>query len=184
MSRPNQLRVMYSEVNLARRIAYEREQRGWSYEGIAERMTRVGCAIQASAIYKIEKGNPPRRISVDELVAVSRVLDVPVDRLLVPLEVVVSEAALMLFSKWTEAGAAVAEATEQYNAVSLILQAHMNVHPEVLPAVESAVRQWSTEKGWNADEATEHWLLNFRAHVASYKESKGAENDGKHRETT
>ena len=49
------------------------EQRGWSYTGLAQRMTAQGCAIDQSALYKIEKGNPRRRISVDELVALREV---------------------------------------------------------------------------------------------------------------
>lgn len=86
MPRPNGPRAIYSEVGLARRIAFERlgQKPPWSYEGLAKRMTDAGCAINASAIYKIEKSDPPRRITVDELVAFSAVFDVPIEDLLVP----------------------------------------------------------------------------------------------------
>ena len=75
MARPNQPREVFAEQHIAERIRRAREQHGWSLEGLAKRMTDVGCAIQSSAIYKIEKAN--RRITVDELVALSRVLEMP-----------------------------------------------------------------------------------------------------------
>lgn len=87
MARPNRPRSIEGESNLARRIQREREYRGLSYEALAKTMTDVGCSIQGSAIYKIEKGDPPRRITVDELVAFARVFDVEVEDLLTPVEV-------------------------------------------------------------------------------------------------
>jgi transcriptional regulator with XRE-family HTH domain len=79
-------------MNVARRIAHEREARAWSYAGLAERMSRAGCAIDASAIFKIEKGEPRRRITVDEMVAFAEVFGVPVDELLLPMEQVLDRA--------------------------------------------------------------------------------------------
>lgn len=87
MARPNRPRSIEGESNLARRIQREREYRGLSYEALAKTMTDAGCSIQGSAIYKIEKGDPPRRITVDELVAFARVFDVEVENLLTPVEV-------------------------------------------------------------------------------------------------
>ncbi|MGH3522271.1 MAG: helix-turn-helix domain-containing protein [Mycobacterium sp.] len=82
MPRPNPPRPLGCEVNVARRVADERGRRGWSYETLARHMTEAGCPIQSSAIYKIEKGDPPRRISVDELVAFALAFDVDVKELL------------------------------------------------------------------------------------------------------
>jgi len=73
MPRPNKPRSIQAERALADRIAREREARGWSRESLAKRVTDVGCPIDATAIWKIEKGDPPRRIVVNELVALSRV---------------------------------------------------------------------------------------------------------------
>jgi len=87
---------MHSEENLARRVAYERERRGWSYEGTAARMTVVGCAVQGSAIYKIEKGSPRRRISVDELVAFANIFELELPDLLIPPELLADEQAILV----------------------------------------------------------------------------------------
>ena len=90
MPRPNEQRAIHSEAGLARRIAFEREARGWTLDGLAKRMTDVGCPIHSSAIYKIESNDPPRRITVDELVGFSRVLGIPVEELLLPPEQVLN----------------------------------------------------------------------------------------------
>lgn len=82
MPRPNRNRTTRVEADLALRIANERTARGWSYERLAEAMTEVGCAIQPSALFKIEKGDPPRRITVNELAAFAEVWAIPMDRLI------------------------------------------------------------------------------------------------------
>lgn len=69
MPRRNAPATLPFEANLARRIAWERELRGWSYDSLAQRMTDRGYPIHGSAIYKIEKGDPPRRVTVNELAA-------------------------------------------------------------------------------------------------------------------
>ena len=81
MPRPNQERDINAERILAERIRRERELRGWSYETLAKKMTDIGCSIQGSAIFKIEKGAPPRRITVNELAALSLIWAIPMDRL-------------------------------------------------------------------------------------------------------
>lgn len=85
MPRQNTGRTLGVEDLVADRIAQYREQRGETYEGLAARMTAEGCAIHASALYKIEKGEPRRRITVDELVALAAVFGVSLDELTKPL---------------------------------------------------------------------------------------------------
>lgn len=72
------------EADLASRIAMEREHRGMSAVDLARRMTERGCPIHASAINKIEQGVPPRRITVDELVALAQVFGLELEELLLP----------------------------------------------------------------------------------------------------
>jgi transcriptional regulator with XRE-family HTH domain len=119
MARPNKPRLIGSERSLARRIAWEREKRGMSYEGLASRMGLEGCAIQASALYKIEKGEPPRRITVDELVALSRVFGLSSEELLEPVEAVLNR----------EVAASIARSSDAmdrlYAAVKDVIQARV-----------------------------------------------------------
>lgn len=85
MPRPNPGRTLGVEDLVADRVAQYREQSGYGYESLAVRMREHGCAIHASALYKIEKGEPRRRITVDELVALAAVFDVSLDDLTKPL---------------------------------------------------------------------------------------------------
>lgn len=61
------------EERAARRIAWERARRGWSTSELARRMTEDGVPVNQSAIYKIEKGEPRRTISLDEAHSLVRV---------------------------------------------------------------------------------------------------------------
>lgn len=82
MPRKTEGRTLGLEDWIAERIATLREANGWSYEGLAKRMKDVGCPIAPSAIYKTEKGEPRRRIVVDELVGYARVFGVSLDYLI------------------------------------------------------------------------------------------------------
>lgn len=108
-------RTIGQERNLAERIRWERESRGWSYEALAQQMTDKGCPINASSLYKIEKGSPrPRKISVDELVALSQVFDISVEDLLVPVEVMRNEQAKELVRELQTLKAEIMEKTATF----------------------------------------------------------------------
>ncbi|HMM96718.1 helix-turn-helix transcriptional regulator [Phycicoccus sp.] len=82
MPRTTHQRVSLVEQHVARRVREERERRDWTYERLSTRMGEQGCLVHPSAIYRIEKGNPPRRITVDELVALASAFDISVASLL------------------------------------------------------------------------------------------------------
>ncbi|MFZ1410591.1 MAG: helix-turn-helix transcriptional regulator [Micropruina sp.] len=103
MARPNPKRSIGFEANLARRIATEREARRMSYGKLARLMTAAGCPIQSSSLYKIENSEPRRRITVDELQALSMVFLIPVEDLLRPIELVKQERANELARRMSSA---------------------------------------------------------------------------------
>lgn len=86
MPRPNPARSIEAESVLARRIAHERERLGLSYEGLAKLMTDLGCPMRGSAIFRIETGDPPRRITVNEYAALVQVFGLKMTTLVDPLE--------------------------------------------------------------------------------------------------
>ena len=75
-----------SEANLAERIGLERERRSWSTAELARRMTEAGCPTSQSAVWRIENGVPRRKISVDELLAVSKVFGQALEDLVKPVD--------------------------------------------------------------------------------------------------
>jgi transcriptional regulator with XRE-family HTH domain len=96
--RRNPDRTVSSESNLARRLELERRNREWTLEDTAKRMAAVGCPIQPSGVFKIERAG--RRIVVNELIAFSKILETSIDELLRPFEVVQDEHATQLVQKW------------------------------------------------------------------------------------
>jgi len=110
VARQNRWRSVEGESNLARRIQREREYRGMSYEVLAKAMTAKGCSIQGSAIYKMEKGTPPRRITVDELVTFADVFETTVEDLLTPVEVLRTKRAKQVLANIEEGDHAFIEA--------------------------------------------------------------------------
>lgn len=73
-----------AEKVLAEKIEALRLDHGWSYGDLSEHMERAGCPIERSSIQKIIKGNPPRKITVNELVAFASVFKISVEKLLQP----------------------------------------------------------------------------------------------------
>ena len=137
MPRPNALRSIASERALATRIAYERAERDWTLEGLAARMTSVGCSINASAIYKIEKGDPPRRITVDELVALGRVFALDLEDLVQPVTDVAGKHLAALLGIMQVANAEMFRATKLYQSALDTVEAFAAKNPEAVTALES-----------------------------------------------
>jgi hypothetical protein len=81
-------------------------------------MTDAGCAIDQSALYKIEKGNPRRHIQVDELIAFSKVFAVPIDELLEAPELYAKKRALAALKQYRQAQAAYYAALDELAEVS------------------------------------------------------------------
>lgn len=95
--------TMQAEEALALRIAFERERRGWSPAGLASRLSKIGCPMTQSGIWKIENGEPRRRITFDEAVAFAKVFEVPLDELATSPEHVAAEEAASIWRgiTWT-----------------------------------------------------------------------------------
>jgi len=162
MPRRNRPRSIGREDALARRIGYERDQRGWSYAGLASRMSNAGCPIDQSALYKIEHATPRRRISVDELVALSRVFALSLDDLLVPPEIVADRQAVHLLQEYRAAREAAEDAW-------FSLARHAASHPRVEQLLEAQM----TEDDLSAD------MVN--ASLARFRQTMEA-NDAQHQQ--
>jgi transcriptional regulator with XRE-family HTH domain len=89
---------------------------------LAKLMTDAGFDMTQSTISKIENDDPPRRITVDELVGFSQVFRIRADELLLPPELVVDKAARKLLEDWRAARVADAEAFGR-------LYDHLRAHP-------------------------------------------------------
>ncbi|MGW4806259.1 MULTISPECIES: helix-turn-helix domain-containing protein [unclassified Kitasatospora] len=73
-----------SEENAAERVRLERELRGWSTGELAKRMTEAGYPINQSSVWRIESGEPRRRINLDEAIGFAKVFDLTLEDFLGP----------------------------------------------------------------------------------------------------
>ena len=156
MPRPNPGRLAVEEDRLARRIAYERERREMTYEGLALRMTQAGCPTNASALYKIEKQQPRRRITVSELVALGSVFGVEIADLLTPPEILISGLGRELFSEWralNEQAVVIAKKREE------VIE-RMRSNSELWPGLEELLTDYSEEQGFPKLITWAQWLRN------------------------
>ncbi|MGI8614896.1 MAG: helix-turn-helix domain-containing protein [Nocardioidaceae bacterium] len=168
MPRQNKPRSIGREEDLARRTAYEREQRGWSYAGLAARMTDVGCAIDPSALYKIENATPRRRISVDELVALSRIFRLPLQELLVPPEIAADRQAVRLVEDFQAARQAASDAF-------FALARHATAHPRVASIIDDLITPQEKRDGF--DFAVDKWREKIRKESATGRVTDGVDSE-------
>ncbi len=198
MPRQNPPRAVAGERDLARRIAYERERRGWTYAGLAKRLTDAGCPINQSAIYKIEKSDPPRRITVAELLALAVVFSVDVPELLIPPEVVESAALADMFIEWNRAWRAAAAAQVEQQQMWDRLRRYVADNPQLHHKLKDALDIWSrstfgeeqrAEAGaywmWKITDSSE-WEAEFARLFDQWREQQraGGAGHGQHRETS
>ncbi|MFI9270223.1 helix-turn-helix transcriptional regulator [Kitasatospora sp. NPDC052896] len=76
--------VSLSEENAAERVRLERELLGWSTGELAKRMTEAGYPINQSSVWRIESGEPRRRINLDEAIGFAKVFNLPLEDFLGP----------------------------------------------------------------------------------------------------
>lgn len=72
-------RTVGAEARVARRVTALRKCHGWTRSQLADEMTRAGCPMDQSAIWKTESAG--RRIVVDELLAYCDVFGLSVSRM-------------------------------------------------------------------------------------------------------
>lgn len=148
MPRPNPPREVYAEDHLAGRVAQERVARDMSYEGLAERMKNVGCPIDQSALYKIEKATPRRRITVDELVAFARVFDLSLEDLTTDPRLTMARTVAPLLEEWrrlTAQGIEVRRTAADLDARADQVARDVRALVAESPDVTDTVRAWFRE---------------------------------------
>lgn len=141
MPRPNAPRSLAGEETVAERISYERSARGWSYEALAKHMTDAGVPLNQSAIQKIEKGNPRRRISVDELLGFAKVFQTNISDLVLNREIGGDAHAAQLFNRWQKAEGDVEEARLRADAAHKAFEEHVGIYPDVMERITQAASE-------------------------------------------
>jgi transcriptional regulator with XRE-family HTH domain len=145
--RHNPPRSLAGEEYLAERVSYERDIRGWSYEALAKRMTDAGVPMNQSAIQKIEKGNPRRRITVDELLGFAKVFGTNVSDLLLNKSIGEDAHAAKLFQRWQKAEGEVEEARLRAEIAHRAFEKHTGLYPDVMERITQAASERPVRPG-------------------------------------
>jgi transcriptional regulator with XRE-family HTH domain len=97
---PRRPRIPGPDERAAQRVRDERERLGLSQGELARLVTEAGVPMQQQAVWKIENGDPPRRISYGEAIAFCKVFGIEdVSELGKPREEVVNEELAVLRQK-------------------------------------------------------------------------------------
>jgi transcriptional regulator with XRE-family HTH domain len=144
--------LLASEDALARRITYEREERGWSPGGLADLMTKAGVPMNQSAIWKIEKGEPRRKITVTELLGFTKVFELSVGDLLTAPELIPHQRAQKLCAQWIWRFNQFENALVSCDRARTKLAAHLADHPDATEALGAQVADYFKGGVAEADE--------------------------------
>ena len=106
-------------------------------------VTDVGCLMHPSTPFKIEKGDPPRRITIDEFVGFSKVFGLSLDELLVPPDVAEDAAITELVQRF---GQVLVEAREPLQQLSAIRD-ELATRAGAVEVLEELVRAQLQESG-------------------------------------
>ncbi|MFJ2578432.1 helix-turn-helix domain-containing protein [Kitasatospora aureofaciens] len=124
------------EENAARRLKMERESRGWSTAEVARRMSETGFPINQSSVWRIESGEPPRRINLDEAIGFAKIFDITLAELVGPSGGAVSAKMLHLFEIFQEAANRAQDALDEMDTAESALYAYADQHQDAYEAID------------------------------------------------
>lgn len=165
-----------TEEFLAQRIEELRTKEGWSFADLSQRMAEAGCPIERSSLQKIERGKPRRKITVNELMAFSRVFNVEVSELLVSPTYKAEE---MFLRDLQDGPRLAAEATHAGNRLKTLVGrvADACQDPEDGPARERRLREEAAATRFD-DEDKRRFLEEVLFLVDLYNEEEEGDVDG------
>lgn len=139
--------LLYSEGNVAARVALEREVRGWSTTELAERVTKAGVKMNQTAVWRIENGEPRRRINLDEALAFARVFELPLEELMSPPLEGLDVDSRRLVQEAVEAFYEAREARDRLHHAVVAISDHIKAHPDSSRAIhEQCLRLMGDER--------------------------------------
>lgn len=147
----SQAPLLYSEGNVAARVALEREVRGWSTTELAARMTKAGVKMNQTAVWRIENAEPRRRINLDEALGFARVFELPLEELMSPPLEGIDLDGRRLVHEAVEAFYECRDAQDRlHNAVTAIAD-YLRAHPDGLKGIhEQTLRLTGEERDAHA----------------------------------
>lgn len=126
---PEQGVLLSGEENVAVRIRLEREARGWSTNGLSDRLNEAGFEMNPSAVWRIE--NRKRRINLDEAIGFAEVFGIDLRNLVGPPQLAAKARAMELIDEVVEAFRATQRANGAFTRARDALDAYLAEHPSI-----------------------------------------------------
>lgn len=127
------------EENVARRIKMEREARGWSTATLAERLTEAGYPLNQSAVWRIESGEPRRRVNLDEAIGFAKVFDISLDNLVGPPEIAANAHVKRLLADFAESWQKSVASRKEMDRARDALDAYGRAHPNLEELIRAMI---------------------------------------------
>lgn len=122
---------------VAARVQAERIARGWSTATVAEKMTALGYPMNQSAVWRIESGEPRRRINLDEAVGFSVLFEVDLESLMWPQGAVLTADANRLLKRYVNQWLDWRDAERRLTHMRVAFEAYTTQHPEEKELLEA-----------------------------------------------
>ena len=161
--------ALVAEATVAQRIRFERENRAWSPAKLAQQMTAAGYPLNQSAIWRIENGDPPRRVNLEEAVGFAKVFEMGLEDLITPVGAVATPELKRRLRNVMDAVRAYQEAeAAAYRAVAALAE-YADSRPEQADVIRdiSVSVLLSPDEPYLTDNVPESFLEDF----AQYDES-------------
>ncbi|AUH41631.1 helix-turn-helix domain-containing protein [Streptomyces sp. CMB-StM0423] len=126
---PSQGVLLSGEENVAVRIRLEREARGWSTNGLSDRLNDAGFDMNPSAVWRIE--NRKRRINLDEAIGFAGVFGIDLRNLVGPPQLAARTRAMELIDDVVDAYRATQRANGAFTTARDALDAYLAEHPGI-----------------------------------------------------
>jgi len=117
----------------------EREWRGWSTATVAEKMAEAGHPLNQSAVWRIESGDPPRRVNLDEAIGFAKIFDITLDSLIGPPEVAADAHLAGLLKTFIGHWEEWIHAQDEMNSARAALDTYMDAHPHQRELVQAMI---------------------------------------------
>ncbi|WSA39295.1 helix-turn-helix domain-containing protein [Streptomyces sp. NBC_01808] len=134
---PSQGVLLSGEENVAVRIRLEREARGWSTNGLSDRLNAAGFDMNPSAVWRIE--NRKRRINLDEAIGFAEVFGIDLRNLVGPPQLAARGRAMELIDDVVDAYRATQRANSAFTTARDALDAYLTEHPSIREEADAMV---------------------------------------------
>lgn len=144
MPRRGQLSHRAEELYAIHRLEWEMKQRSLSYAQVADLLTEAGHPTQPTAIHRLLRGEPRRRLTLNEAAAIADIFDISLSELLLEKDVMLGAKANELLRELQLATRQISDALGNYRSALEAISAYIERGQEFNDALQANVAKFET----------------------------------------